>query len=582
MAAALIEARTPFGRPVAWAHVAMITDIGDSHELNDDRCLVLACRDLGGSTPKRANEFLLCLLADGATGSTFSLGAQAGWRASQLAQAAFLERFLASAEIDVLDQLKDGLRAADRALVDSPEGSLSSTLTALYLASDGTAYAASIGDSVLLVLPPGHRTPADRRLKKLGYEDTTAVGSGDTTLSYVDEAELIEQWWPNKENDTGDMRVRPGTFFVLLSDGISDNLPVEFIEQLVQHHTLDQAAVGLARHTRERRAQMQRSSGGSTHQLGLDNMSAIAVRFDGSRQVARTPVPRLEDACLFALIGTHGGPQPASGGNFGLIGLASQQDGTSHLGTFARNWLESEHQAAPFERLSTAFVTSMEHNRFAALARDEAGGLHPFSAGLPELTALFDVGIEERSVEAAHDSALQRLRYRPRLWASGLAALALFLLVSTAFATGTVRPAPPPAPTSVPGEPTATPDTRPQLSLGGFLLVGPPPPATPTPTPTPAVEVLGVQIDPAPTEVPAQPAPRTPPRNQPARVACNNLFGIGCPSSPAPPAGPVIPVASPGASTAPSASNLEDALQIASLADRRFERGLAPGPTATP
>ena len=51
-------------------------------------------------TPLR--EFMLCVLADGATGSTFGPRArgeqsgQAGWRASQLAQAAFVDRFLSS------------------------------------------------------------------------------------------------------------------------------------------------------------------------------------------------------------------------------------------------------------------------------------------------------------------------------------------------------------------------------------------------------------------------------------------------------------------------------------------------------
>ena len=189
---------------------------------------------------------MLCLLADGATGSTFGPRAsaqrtgnspkQAGWRASQLAQGAFVESFLSSAEVDILDRLKDGLRAADRALTDSNEGTLSTTLVALCVTADGTAYAASIGDSVLLVLPPRRKTPGDRRLKKLGYEDSTSVGSGDTTLSSIDESECIEQWWPHKEGGGATTRVEPGTYLVLMSDGISDNLPAEFIDQLLHHH----------------------------------------------------------------------------------------------------------------------------------------------------------------------------------------------------------------------------------------------------------------------------------------------------------------------------------------------------------
>jgi serine/threonine protein phosphatase PrpC len=628
----VVDVRTPFGRPVAWAEVATVTDIGDSHELNDDRCLVLTSRDLSGRTSGPDSEFMLCLLADGATGSTFAArdaheSTQAGWRASQLAQAAFVERFLGSSEIDILDQLKDGLRAADRALVESNEGSLSTTLTALYLSADGTAYAASIGDSVLLVLPPSRRTPGDRRIKKLGYEDTTAVGSGDTTLSYVDESELIEQWWPNKEGGPADMRAKPGTYFVLLSDGISDNLPIEFIDHLLHRHTLDGAAVGLPRHTRERRALMQKSGGGSTSELGLDNMSAIVVRFEGPRPAVGGLTPRLEDARLFSLFGTRGGPRPASGGNFGMVCLAGQQHGSTLVPGFLRNWLESEEQASLPERLNSAYARSIpgqEQTRFAALARDEAGRTNAFSSGLPDLSTLFDVSIGERVVDAARDSPLQRFVYSPRLWASTLAALSLFLLVSTAFATGTVRPAPPPVPTVLPGEPTPTPDLRPRLSLGGLLLEAPEPAATPTPVPA-APEVLGVRAESEPAEdesandsaqppsapgcsnplgllcgsPPPPPPPAAPRRNQPVRAPapaappCNNLFGVGCPASgdaPPSPESPVVPVASPGARLPradPSAGGgMDEALQVASIADQRFERGLTlhavPQPTPAP
>ena len=302
----LLALETPFGRPVQWADVALVTDIGDSHDLNDDRCLVVthvplrstgqASTDLGQKAADAA-EFILCLLADGATGSTFGPGAagqrsgdppkQAGWRASQLAQAAFVESFLSSAEVDILDRLKDGLRVADRVLTNSTEGALSTTLVALYLSADGTAYAASIGDSVLLVLPPRRKTPGDRRLKKLGYEDTTSVGSGDTTLASIDADECIEQWWPHKEGGASTTRVEPGTYMVLMSDGISDNLPAELIDQLLHRHPLDRATIGLPLHTRARRIETHKLSGASTQQLGLDNMSAIVVRFDGRRRIAR-------------------------------------------------------------------------------------------------------------------------------------------------------------------------------------------------------------------------------------------------------------------------------------------------------
>ena len=310
-----------------------MTDIGDSHDLNDDRCLVVTSTDLG-ERATGATEFILCLLADGATGSTFGPGPPggdspkpAGWRASQLAQAAFVESFLGSAEVDILDRLKDGLRAADRTLADSTEGALSTTLVALYLAADGTAYAASIGDSVLLVLPPRRKTPGDRRLKKLGYEDSTSVGSGDTTLASIAAAECIEQWWPHTEGGASTTRVEPGTFLVLMSDGISDNLPAELIDQLLHRHPLDRATIGLPLQTRARRIETHKLSGASTQQLGLDNMSAIVVRFDGRRRTHRpASIAPTGDASLLTVVGTHGGPAPDAGGQFGMVCLAGRAD----------------------------------------------------------------------------------------------------------------------------------------------------------------------------------------------------------------------------------------------------------------
>jgi serine/threonine protein phosphatase PrpC len=625
-----LEPRTPYGHPVAWAEVAMVSDIGDSHELNDDRCLVLTSRDLGdGGADGPLGEYMLCLLADGATGSTFgdgASGAPAGWRASQLAQAAFVERFLASAEVDVLDRLKDGLRAADQALVNSQEGHLATTLTALFLASDGRACAASIGDSVLLVLPPTRGNAADRRLKKLGYEDTTAVGSGDTTLSYVDESELIEQWWPDKEAIGGGQvhtRVRPGTRLVLLTDGISDNLPVDVIDKLLHRHTLDTATVGVPRHTRERRAQTQKRGGGSTSELGLDNMSAIAVHFVGHRRPAAVSAPRLGDATLLTLRGTRGGPSAASGGQFALIALAGQEHVHSLLPGFLRRVLESEQQSTLTDRMAAAYrgvgSAADASVRLAITAVDEASRVHAFSANLAGLDALVDAEIVERSVTPARDSALQRFVYSPRLWASSIAAAAIFLLVSTAFATGTVRPSAPPPPTAVPGQPTSTPDTRPQLGIGGFQLVAlAPPTATPaptltpedTPTPEPATETpmtdtascsnpFGVLCD-AP---PAAPAPRVTPRPAAPTRPPQRLLPPVVPAQPAaprqsdqPPPQPdtgVVPVASPApASDAaaagvgpPPGSQLDRALKIASIANDQFNRSLGepvPAPTATP
>ena len=637
-----LELRTPFGRPVAWAEVAMVSDIGDSHELNDDRCLVITSRDLnpGDGSDRPLGDFMLCLLADGATGSTFErrvgkgqdgVGSlQAGWRASQLGQAAFVERFLSSAEVDILDRLKDGLRAADQALVDSGEGRLSTTLTALFISADGRAYAASIGDSVLLVLPPTRRNPGDRRVKKLGYETTTAVGSGDTTLSYVDEAELIEQWWPDKEAISGgrvQTRVRPGTRFVLMSDGISDNLPVYVIDQLLQRHTLETATVALPRHTRERRAQMQKRGGGSTNELGLDNMSAIVVRFLGPRRPRASGLPDLEDATLLTIRGLRGGPSARSGGQFALIGVAGQEHLSGLVPQYLRSLIELEHEPSMSDRLGLAYLQATHgEDDFARLAMtgvDEQGIVHSFTAGWADLDALIDAQVVERSVTAARDSLLQRFVYSPRLWASSLAAAAVFLLVSTAFATGTVRPSPPPAPTAIAGEPSPTPDVRPQLAIGGFELVAPAPLPTLTPTPTEAPEAEPTPDASEPIEAPsactnplgllcdAQPPPAPVPRPTPRPVApvqqvpAQQVPGQQVPAQPAapprapvPPApqphdappqpgGGVVPVASPGPASEsanvgpPPGSQLDRALTIASIANDQFNRSLEQ-PLATP
>lgn len=610
----LLALETPFGRPVQWADVALVSDIGDSHELNDDRCLVVTSTDLGEHAPG-TTEFMLCLLADGATGSTFGPGSRggdppkpAGWRASQLAQAAFVESFLDSAEVDILDRLKDGLRAADRTLSDSTEGALSTTLVALYLSADGTAYAASIGDSALLVLPPRRKTPGDRRLKKLGYEDSTSVGSGDTTLASLAADECIEQWWPHKEDGASTMRVAPGTFMVLMSDGISDNLPAELIDQLLHRHPLDRATIGLPLQTRARRAETHKLSGASTQQLGLDNMSAIVVRFDGRRRATRpAALPSLADGSLVTVLGTRGGPAPEAGGQFGMVCLADGSE-RSVVPAFLRHFVESE--GTDGDRLGTAFLKASPHAPaatragFRVLAVDEQGQSHTFSAGGASVGPGTDVPVRiaARAVIPPRETSLQRLVRTPSIWGPAIAALAIFALVSTAFATGTVRPAPPPVPTPRPGEPRPTADTRPSLLIGGFVLQ---PPVQPTPGPdAPAqaqADTPAAGGDDQPTDEPVQAEPPAPAEPLvPAESPCTNLLGIGCqppapppalPARPAPaPINRAIPVPSPApqedtglddlhAATfaPPPGSQLATALQSASVANENFAREVHPG-----
>jgi hypothetical protein len=201
----------------------------------------------------------------------------------------------------------------------------------------------------------------------------------------VDESQLIEQWWPNKEGGGSGTKVAPGTYLVLMSDGVSDNLQAEFIDQLLHRHSLNRAAVGLPHHTRERRRQTQKQGGGSTKLLGLDNMSAIVVRFDGRQRPGRpVAVPRLDDATLFTVHGTHGGPTPSAGGQFGMICLAGQNQGATAMPSFLRYLIESEHPGETAERAAAAFLKAAPRGgqaRIAALLFDENGQSHTFSNG---------------------------------------------------------------------------------------------------------------------------------------------------------------------------------------------------------
>src|SRR5437588_8778228 len=124
--------------------------------------------------------------------------------------------------------------------------------------------------------------------------------------------------------------------------------------------------------------------------------------------------------------------------------------------------------------------------------------------------------ITSRTVHVARESPLQKFIYNPSIWGSTVAGLAVLMLLSTAFATGTIRPAPPPAPTPAPGEPTPTPDTRPAISIGGFQLVAPAPVATPNAATSLSVTVGGVQT------VQTQPDSTSTDEVAPASPTCTN------------------------------------------------------------
>lgn len=341
--------RTPFGRPVAWAQVALTSDIGDSHAHNDDRCLVISGHRLGRVLEHPMDEFLLCVLTDGATGSRFATSNRssgvaqsrrpAGWRASQLAEGAFVERFLTADYPDILERLEHAVQAADATLSTTREGSLSSTLTALLVAHDGTSYAVSVGDSVLLAFPPRRARPADGRLKKLGYEESTTLGTGATLMrnSHSGGARTIERWSPGMASGGSNTRLAPGTALVLLSDGVSGSLPVEDIGRIVAGRRFAEVADTIVQHTRKRRLKARQIQGAPTSEMGLDNMTVIALRFDGSRRGQRVgPAP---DGWLFSVVGYDGGPTPDVGGAFGLTCLVDEPSAAVVPG-FLRSVLE--------------------------------------------------------------------------------------------------------------------------------------------------------------------------------------------------------------------------------------------------
>jgi serine/threonine protein phosphatase PrpC len=380
-----LAVRTPFGRPVNWAHIALASDIGDSHPHNDDRCLVLSGHRLGGVAESPLDDFLLCVLTDGATGSTFAQGAKrpAGWRASQLAEGAFVETFLKSDEPDILERLETAIKAADAALATSREGTLSSTLTAVFVGHDGTAYAVSVGDSVLLAFSSRRDRPEDRRLKKLGYEESTALGTGETLLPASESggARTIERWWPGMEGDGSRTRLAPGTSLVLLSDGVSGSLPADAIGRIVAGRHFEQVADTIVQHTRQRRLDARWREGAPTSETGLDNMTVVALRFHG---IAARPMPRndaTQDGWLVSVVGYDGGPTPDVGGAFGITCLADF-DSRGVLASFLRSVLEGD--VSSEESLNQSFGRAHgdpRQTRLAVVTTRADGATATFAAG---------------------------------------------------------------------------------------------------------------------------------------------------------------------------------------------------------
>jgi hypothetical protein len=179
------------------------------------------------------------------------------------------------------------------------------------------------------------------------------------------------------EGDGSRTRLAPGTSLVLLSDGVSGSLPSDAIGRLVAGRQFEQVADTIVQHTRQRRIDERWREGGSTSETGLDNMTVVALRFDGSRQTPRgrgTP-----DGWLVSLVGHDGGPSPEIGGAFGIACLV---DGNARkvLPSFLRRALDvdpTECSDAMLERsLGTPFG-----GRLAVVATRADGATATFAAG---------------------------------------------------------------------------------------------------------------------------------------------------------------------------------------------------------
>jgi hypothetical protein len=339
--------RTPFGLPVAWAEVRLTGDVGDGSARTNQRCLVVSGRRLGPTALTPFDDFLLCLLADGVLSPSVSEQPDhpAGWRATQLAQAAFVESFLASDEVDVLWRLRDAVKAADGRLATAREEPLASTLTALFVAADGTAYGVSVGDSPLLVHPPRQVVRRDGRVKQLGHERTTALGTGGSQAG----GERIEQWWPDMEGDGTRTRLEPGTCLVLVSnDGTGGQ------------------------------------EDGSDLEMNLGNGSAIGVRFDGGRVSTSQLVAHA--GWLVSVVGYQRSPSPEVDGAFGLACLAEDAARESVAGLL-RAALELDPREvtswsqAGLEESFNAAGGDSRRTRLAVVASGRHGATATFASG---------------------------------------------------------------------------------------------------------------------------------------------------------------------------------------------------------
>jgi hypothetical protein len=186
------------------------------------------------------------------------------------------------------------------------------------------------------------------------------------------------------EGDGSRTRLAPGTSLVLLSDGISGSLPADTIDRIVAGRHFDQVASTIVQQTRQRRLDTRWREGASTSEMGLDNMTVIALRYDGARRTSRAGLT--QNDWLFSLVGHDGGPTPDVGGAFAITCLVDT-NARRVLPTFLRSVLDADARGrgtCSDETLARSFGVArgdLNSARLAVVATRLDGPTATFAAG---------------------------------------------------------------------------------------------------------------------------------------------------------------------------------------------------------
>ncbi len=187
-----------------------------------------------------------------------------GYAAGEIASRATLKALEAAThalrheegETDIRTMLLDALDKANAhvykmAVSNDKYTGMGTTLTALYLPGDGTAYCAHIGDSRLYVYNNG-------RLQQLTHDHTYVAElemhgkiTSEEALVHPDRHMLLKAMGVDEaiEADCFRFALQNGDKLLLCSDGLSDMVRDDEINELLQHDTLDEDADALLEHS---------------------------------------------------------------------------------------------------------------------------------------------------------------------------------------------------------------------------------------------------------------------------------------------------------------------------------------------